>query len=41
MSFARLAVPSLPTSGTPAELTEAAGISADHIVTAARALVAG
>jgi transketolase len=35
------AVRGLPTSGTPAELMEAAGISADHIVAAARELARG
>ncbi|HEX3588663.1 MAG TPA: transketolase [Pseudonocardiaceae bacterium] len=35
-----LAVRGMPGSGTPAELLDAAGISATHIVTAARALVA-
>lgn len=35
----RLAVQSMPGSGTPAELLEAAGISADHIVQAVRALI--
>jgi transketolase len=38
--ISHLAVRSLPGSGTPAELMEAAGISADHIVRAARALFA-
>jgi transketolase len=41
VSVAHLAVQGLPTSGTPAELMQAAGISTDHIVEAARALVAG
>ena len=36
---AHLAVRGLPGSGTPAELMEAAGISADHIVQAARDLL--
>ncbi len=35
----KLAVESMPTSGTPAELLEDAGISAHHIVQAVRALV--
>jgi transketolase len=35
----KLAVQSMPGSGTPAELLEEAGISADHIVPAVRALV--
>jgi transketolase len=35
----KLAVQSMPGSGTPAELMEEAGISADHIVQAVRALV--
>jgi transketolase len=38
--ISHLAVRSLPGSGTPAELMEAAGISADHIARAARALFA-
>jgi len=38
---AHLAVTSLPGSGTPAELMEAAGISAGHIVRAARGLLGG
>ena len=37
----KLAVQSMPDSGTPAELLEEAGISAHHIVQAARALVRG
>jgi transketolase len=36
-----LAVKSLPSSGTPEELLDAAGISARHIVAAARSLVGG
>ena len=36
-----LAVRSLPGSGTPAELMDAAGISANHIVQAAREAVSG
>jgi transketolase len=36
----KLAVSGMPTSGTPAELMAAAGIDADHIVSAARELVA-
>ncbi len=36
---AHCAVRGLPTSGTPAELMDAAGISANHIVTAAHALL--
>lgn len=39
LQLAQLAVPGLPTSGTPAELLDAAGISARHIVDAARRLV--
>ncbi len=39
LRFAHLAVRDLPGSGTPAELLDAAGISASHIVDAARALV--
>lgn len=39
LQLAHLAVPGLPTSGTPAELLDAAGISARHIVDAARRLV--
>jgi transketolase len=38
--ISHLAVRGLPGSGTPAELMEAAGISADHIARAARALFA-
>ena len=37
----KLAVQSMPGSGTPAELLEAAGISAHHIVEAVKALVTG
>ena len=37
--IAHLAVRGLPTSGTPAELMEAAGISADQVVQAARDLL--
>jgi transketolase len=37
----KLAVQSMPTSGTPAELLEAAGISTHHIVEAVKALVQG
>ena len=40
MSLVSLAVRDLPGSGTPAELMDAAGISAAHIVDAARSLVA-
>jgi transketolase len=36
----KLAVRSMPGSGTPAELLHAAGIDADHIVTAVRGMVA-
>jgi transketolase len=39
VAIAHLAVQSLPGSGTPAELMEAAGISTDHIVSAARDLL--
>jgi transketolase len=39
IAIAHLAVRGLPGSGTPEELMQAAGISADNIVTAARALV--
>jgi transketolase len=39
VSIAHLAVQGLPTSGTPAELMNAAGISADHIATAARGIL--
>jgi transketolase len=39
--FAHLAVRDLAGSGTPAELLDAAGISASHIVDAARGLVEG
>ncbi len=39
LQLAHLAVPGLPTSGTPAELLDAASISARHIVDAARRLV--
>jgi transketolase len=39
IAIAHLAVQGLPTSGTPAELMDAAGISANHIVTAARNLL--
>jgi transketolase len=39
ITIAHLAVRGLPGSGTPEELMEAAGISTDNIVTAARALV--
>ena len=35
----KLGVQSMPGSGTPAELMEEAGISANHIVQAVRALV--
>jgi transketolase len=31
----------LPTSGTPGELMDAAGISAEHIAAAARSLLGG
>jgi transketolase len=41
VGIAHLAVRGLPGSGTPAELLDAAGISADHIVTAARSLLGG
>jgi transketolase len=37
--LAHCAVHGLPTSGTPSELMEAAGISANHIVAAARTLL--
>ncbi len=37
----KLAVESMPGSGTPAELLEEAGISAHHIVEAVKALVQG
>ncbi|MGZ8475705.1 MAG: transketolase [Candidatus Limnocylindria bacterium] len=37
----KLAVRGMPTSGTPAELMAAAGIDAEHIAEAARALVSG
>ena len=40
LQLAHLAVSGLPTSGTPAQLLDAAGISARHIVDAARSLVA-
>ncbi|WP_051298361.1 transketolase [Arthrobacter castelli] len=40
LKLKRLAVQSLPTSGSPAELLDAAGISATHIVDAARSLAA-
>ena len=39
LQIAHLAVSGLPTSGTPAELLDAAGISSRHIVDAARRLV--
>ncbi len=39
LKVAHLAVSGLPTSGTPAELLDAAGISSSHIVDAARRLV--
>ncbi len=39
LQFAHLAVSGLPTSGTPAELLDAVGISSRHIVDAARRLV--
>jgi len=39
LHLAHLAVQGLPTSGTPAELLDAAGISSSHIVAAARRLV--
>ena len=39
--ISHLAVRDLPGSGTPAELMEAAGISADHIARAARELLSG
>ncbi|MGI8578146.1 MAG: transketolase [Nocardioidaceae bacterium] len=39
LHVAHLAVPALPTSGTPPELLDAAGISSRHIVEAARRLV--
>jgi transketolase len=38
LRVARLAVSGLPGSGTPAELLDAAGISARHIVAAAQRL---
>ena len=37
----KLAVESMPGSGTPAQLMDEAGISAHHIVQAVRALVRG
>jgi transketolase len=40
-SIVKLAVRSMPASGTPAELLEEAGISAKHIVQSVRALVRG
>jgi transketolase len=40
LRMAHLAVQGLPTSGTPAELLDAAGISSRHIVDAARRLLA-
>jgi len=40
LRIAHLAVQGLPTSGTPAELLDAAGISSRHIVDAARRLLA-
>jgi transketolase len=40
VAIAHLAVQGLPTSGTPAELMDAAGISMDHIVSAAKGLLA-
>jgi transketolase len=40
VQITHLAVRGLPGSGTPAELMEAAGISADHIVQAVRGLLA-
>ncbi|HEU5381936.1 MAG TPA: transketolase [Ktedonobacteraceae bacterium] len=40
-AIVKLAVQSMPGSGTPAELLEEAGISAHHIVQAVRALVRG
>src|SRR5215469_1777444 len=40
VQFSHLAVRGLPGSGTPAELMQAAGISADHVVEAARKLLA-
>jgi transketolase len=39
VAIAHLAVQNLPGSGTPAELMEAAGISADHVVAAANGLL--
>jgi transketolase len=39
--IAHLAVRGLPGSGTPAELMEAAGISADHVARAAREVLSG
>ena len=39
--ISHLAVRDLPGSGTPAELMEAAGISAGHIAQAARGLLGG
>jgi transketolase len=41
VAIAHLAVQSLPGSGTPAELMDAAGISTDHVVSAARDLLNG
>ena len=39
VQISHLAVGGLPTSGTPAELMQAAGISADRVVEAARKLL--
>ena len=41
LQVAHLAVQGLPTSGTPTELLDAAGISSRHIASAARRLAAG
>jgi transketolase len=40
LAVAHLAVREMPGSGTPAELLDAAGISASHIADAARGLLA-
>jgi len=40
VQVSHLAVRGLPGSGTPAELMRAAGISADHVVEAARKVLA-
>jgi transketolase len=41
VAIAHLAVTIMPGSGTPQELLDEAGISADHIATAARRLIDG